>query len=149
MPFGAPGGDSQVQAMLQVALNIFHFGMVIQKAIDAPRFISLSFPSLFAPYSHYPGRMALEDRFEPGVTDALKELGHEIEMLPADSRRFASVEAILHQPKTTRVRHNDRAAGHAARRIAGRDDPGGFRSFSNRSGEPRSLAACSRPHILI
>jgi gamma-glutamyltranspeptidase/glutathione hydrolase len=62
MPFGAPGGDSQVQAMLQVALNAFHFGMDIQEAIDAPRFISLSFP--FAPYSHYPGRMALEDRFE-------------------------------------------------------------------------------------
>ena len=100
MPFGAPGGDSQVQAMLQVALNAFHFGMDIQEAIDAPRFISLSFPSSFAPYSHYPGRMALEDRFEPGVTDALKELGHEIEMLPAYSRRFASVEAILHQPKT-------------------------------------------------
>jgi gamma-glutamyltranspeptidase / glutathione hydrolase len=97
---GAPGGDSQVQAMLQVAPNTFHFGMDIQEAIDAPRFISLSFPSSFAPYSHYPGRMALEDRFEPGVTDALKELGHEIEMLPAYSRRFASVEAILHQPKT-------------------------------------------------
>ena len=34
MPFGAPGGDSQVQSMLQVFLNIFHFGMDIQQAID-------------------------------------------------------------------------------------------------------------------
>jgi gamma-glutamyltranspeptidase/glutathione hydrolase len=100
MPFGAPGGDSQVQAMLQVALNAFHFGMDIQEAIDAPRFISLSFPNSFAPYSHYPGLMALEDRFNPGVADELKGLGHKIEMLPAYSRRFASVEAILHQPKT-------------------------------------------------
>jgi gamma-glutamyltranspeptidase/glutathione hydrolase len=100
MPFGAPGGDSQVQAMLQVALNAFHFGMDIQEAIDAPRVISLSFPNSFAPYNHYPGLMALEDRFTPGIVDALTGLGHKIEMLPAYSRRFASVEAILYQPKT-------------------------------------------------
>src|SRR6185295_4247776 len=33
---GCPGGDMQVQAMLQVVLNAFVFGMDVQQAIDAP-----------------------------------------------------------------------------------------------------------------
>ncbi len=37
MPFGTPGGDVQTQAMLQVILNILHFGMEVQDAIEAPR----------------------------------------------------------------------------------------------------------------
>jgi len=37
MPFGTPGGDVQTQAMLQVLLNIMHFGMDPQTAIEAPR----------------------------------------------------------------------------------------------------------------
>ena len=45
MPFGAPGGDVQVQAMLQVFLNAFHFGMDIQEAIEQPRFATFSFPT--------------------------------------------------------------------------------------------------------
>ena len=35
---GCPGGDMQVQAMLQVVLNAFVFGMDVQRAIDAPRY---------------------------------------------------------------------------------------------------------------
>ena len=30
MPFGTPGGDVQIQAMLQVLLNVMHFGMDLQ-----------------------------------------------------------------------------------------------------------------------
>ena len=94
MPFGAPEGDSQVQAMLQVVLNAFHFGMDIQDAIDAPRFITQSFPSSFAPYRHFPGLLVLEDRI-PGTTgEALGALGHRVERYEAYSRKMASVEAI-------------------------------------------------------
>ncbi len=100
MPFGAPGGDAQVQAMLQVALNAFHFGMDIQEAIDAPRFISMSFPNSFAPYNHYPGLLGLEDRFPSRTIDELTALGHKIEQFPSYSRRVASVEAVLYQPNT-------------------------------------------------
>ena len=100
MPFGAPGGDSQVQAMLQVVLNAFHFGMDIQEAIDAPRFMSMSFPNSFAPYNHYPGLLGLEDRFLSNTPEELISLGHKIEKFPAYSRRLASVEAVLYQPNT-------------------------------------------------
>ena len=100
MPFGAPGGDSQVQAMLQVVLNAFHFGMDIQEAIDAPRVISMSFPNSFAPYNHYPGQLGIEGRFPARTHDALIGLGHKLEEFPAYSRRLASVEAVLYEPST-------------------------------------------------
>lgn len=36
VPFGCPGGDMQVQAMVQVLLNHFHFGIDLQQAVNAP-----------------------------------------------------------------------------------------------------------------
>ena len=100
MPFGAPGGDVQVQAMLQVFLNINHFGMDVQEAIDVPRFASFSFPNSFAPYTHLPGRLNLEDRFPVATTDELSRRGHDVELWPAFSRRNCAVEAILLDAKT-------------------------------------------------
>ena len=64
MPFGTPGGDVQTQAMLQVMLNILHFGMEVQDAIEAPRVASYSFPSSFAPFEYFPGRLAVEGRID-------------------------------------------------------------------------------------
>ncbi len=46
MPFGTPGGDVQIQAMLQVLLNVLHFGMELQEAVEAPRVASLLLPLL-------------------------------------------------------------------------------------------------------
>jgi gamma-glutamyltranspeptidase/glutathione hydrolase len=100
MPFGAPGGDVQVQAMLQVFLNAHHFGMDIQEAIEQPRFASFSFPNSFAPYTHLPGRLNLEDRFAAATLDELRRRGHDVELWPAYSRRACSVEAILLDSKT-------------------------------------------------
>ena len=95
IPFGAPGGDVQVQAMLQVFLNTFHFGMDIQEAIEQPRFATFSFPNSFAPYTHLPGRLNIEDRLPPATIEELKRRGHDVEMWPALTRRACSVEAIL------------------------------------------------------
>lgn len=100
MPFGAPGGDTQVQAMLQVFLNIFHFGMDVQEAIDAPRARSLSFPSSFAPYNHYPGLVSAEARIPAPVLSELERRGHKIEVDPDYTRKMCAVEAILAEPKT-------------------------------------------------
>lgn len=88
MPFGAPGGDSQVQAMLQVVLNTFHFGMDIQEAIDAPRCISISLPNSFAPHNHYPGLLGIEDCFPSNTTEEFISLGHKIE-------NFLHIHAVL------------------------------------------------------
>jgi gamma-glutamyltranspeptidase/glutathione hydrolase len=99
-PFGTPGGDVQIQAMLQVFLNIFHFGMDIQEAISAPRFATFSFPNSFAPYTHFPGLLNVEDRLPEGVLAELAARGHKIERWPAVTRRAAAVEAILLDSQT-------------------------------------------------
>src|SRR3546814_10479526 len=54
--FGSPGADVQIQAMLQVFLNVSVFGMDVQAAIEAPRFATYSFPASFAPHDYFPGR---------------------------------------------------------------------------------------------
>jgi gamma-glutamyltranspeptidase/glutathione hydrolase len=95
MPFGCPGGDMQVQAMVQVFLNVFHFGMEIQEAVNAPRFSTWSFPNSFAPFDYLPSRLFIEDRFADGTADALRAKGHDVRLWPAFTRDAAAVEAIL------------------------------------------------------
>jgi gamma-glutamyltranspeptidase/glutathione hydrolase len=96
-PFGTPGGDVQIQAMLQVFLNVFHFGMEIQQAIEAPRFATWSFPNSFAPHSHFPGRLDVEGRVPASVLDDLRRRGHGITELPPFARAAAAVDAILYE----------------------------------------------------
>ena len=82
MPFGTPGGDVQTQAMLQVLLNRFLFGQDLQAAIESPRFASYSYPSSFAPFEYYPGRLAIEARIPEAVIAELAQRGHEIQRWP-------------------------------------------------------------------
>jgi gamma-glutamyltranspeptidase/glutathione hydrolase len=98
MPFGTPGGDVQIQAMLQVMLNILHFGMEVQDAIEAPRVASYSFPSSFAPYEYFPGRLAVESRIPEATRTALSELGHEVKAWPGMTWLAGSVEVVLDDP---------------------------------------------------
>jgi gamma-glutamyltranspeptidase / glutathione hydrolase len=95
MPFGCPGGDMQVQAMLQVLLNHVHFGLELQEAVNAPRFSTWSFPNSFAPFEYLPAYLALEDRFAPGVVEELEARGHRVRRWPAFTREAAAVEAIV------------------------------------------------------
>jgi gamma-glutamyltranspeptidase/glutathione hydrolase len=82
LPFGTPGGDVQTQAMLQVLLNIFVHGKDVQGAIEEPRFASYSYPSSFAPYDYYPGRLNLEGRFPAETAAELSRRGHKVERWP-------------------------------------------------------------------
>ena len=100
MPFGTPGGDVQTQAMLQVLLNVMHFGMDPQSAIEAPRVASYSFPSSFAPFEYFPGRLAVEGRIDQATRDELAARGHEIRDWPDWTWLAGSVEAILTDPAT-------------------------------------------------
>ncbi|MGH7028798.1 MAG: gamma-glutamyltransferase, partial [Stellaceae bacterium] len=95
LPFGTPGGDVQTQAMLQVLLNLFTFGQDVQGAIEAPRFASYSYPSSFAPFDYYPGRLAVEGRIAEPVIAELARRGHEIQRWPDWMWTAGSVCAIL------------------------------------------------------
>ena len=95
MPFGSPGGDVQTQAMLQVLLNIFIFGMDPQSAVEAPRFASASFPSSFEPHAFHPGKLSVERSIGSETGDALIELGHRIEWWEDRTWLAGSVCTIL------------------------------------------------------
>src|SRR5437879_11927614 len=70
MPFGTPGGDVQQQAMLQVFLNVTVFGMELQRAVEAPRIASRSFPDSFWPHAMAPGKVEIARRIPRGTRDA-------------------------------------------------------------------------------
>ncbi len=54
----------------------------MQSAIESPRFASYSFPSSFAPFDYYPGRLAIEGRIPETVIAELARRGHEIQRWP-------------------------------------------------------------------
>ncbi|WP_108663666.1 gamma-glutamyltransferase family protein [Acuticoccus kandeliae] len=100
MPLGTPGGDAQAQAMLQVILNMFVFGMDVQSATEAPRFMSQSFPNSFAPNHYFPGRLNLEARLGDAIAAPLAARGHTLYWWPDWFWRLGSVCAIYIDPDT-------------------------------------------------
>ena len=99
MPFGTPGGDVQIQAMLQVMLNVLHFGMEVQEAIEAPRVASYSFPSSFAPFDYFPGRLAVEARVPQATRDRLAAQGHDVKDWPERTWLAGTVEMVMTEPR--------------------------------------------------
>lgn len=95
MPFGCPGGDAQVQAMVQVVCQILDFDMNVQAAIEAPRVISGSFPGSFHPHPYTPGLLRVERRVAPEVRARLTALGHRLELLPEFAPAVAAVCAVM------------------------------------------------------
>ncbi len=82
LPFGTPGGDVQIQAMLQVFINRVEFGMDPQQAVEAPRFATYSFPDSFEPHGYQPGRLNIESRLPRSTGEAMSKLGHDVQWWP-------------------------------------------------------------------
>lgn len=87
---GSPGGKTRVETVRQMLVNVVDFGMDIQQAVDAPRF--LASPD---------GRTAeLEVSFErlaPSLAASLRSRGHHVEFT---TRRFGTGQAIMIDPAT-------------------------------------------------
>ncbi len=94
MTWGTPGGDVQVQAMVQVFLNATRFGMDMQNAVAAPRFASYSFPSSFAPNDYFPGLLMMENRIDPAIGADLSTRGHKVDWWPEKTWKAGGVCAI-------------------------------------------------------
>jgi gamma-glutamyltranspeptidase/glutathione hydrolase len=89
MAMSTPGGDNQDQAMLQVLLNIIDFGMTPQQAVEAPRFQTEHFYSSFANHEFVAGKLNVEDRMPAATIEALRALGHTINVTGAWSNMSA------------------------------------------------------------
>ena len=100
MAFGTPGGDIQKQAMLQVLLNVYEFGMSVQAAVEQPRFANYNFPNSFAPHQYHPGRLCAEKPIADRLGDALRGLGHQLEVWPQNAPTAGGVCAVMHDAAT-------------------------------------------------
>lgn len=98
MGFGTPGGDVQMQAMLQVFMNVTEFGMAMQQAIEQPRFGTFTYPNSFSPFAI--GNFNLESRFPQATVDALAALGHPVELWADLSPAAGAVCAVMRDPDT-------------------------------------------------
>ena len=81
---GTPGGDSQVQSLIQIMNNRSLFGMTPQAAIEAPRF--RSYGSLAVDF---------EDRVPSDVLAALAALGHEVRVVHGWTATFGGAQMIV------------------------------------------------------
>jgi gamma-glutamyltranspeptidase/glutathione hydrolase len=104
MALGTPGGDVQMQAMLQVFLNVVEFGMPMQRAIEASRVWSANFPNSFAPHDYVPGRLCVEEGVdatpEREVSRALSGLGHKVDAWARFPAAGGAVCAVMRDPRT-------------------------------------------------
>jgi len=114
MPFGTPGGDVQQQAMLQFFLNVVVFGLPPQRAVEAPRLASRSFPDSFWPHAYAPGKVEAERRIPADTREALAALGHQVSEWPDFEWRAGAVDAVMIDAEGTRWAAADpRRGAHA------------------------------------
>lgn len=100
MALGTPGGDVQMQAMLQVFFNVVEFGMPLQRAIEMPRAWSMNFPNSFAPHDYVPGALCVEGGIDERVARQLEAMGHRIQSWARFPAAGGGVCAVMRDPAT-------------------------------------------------
>ena len=78
MGLSTPGGDQQLQSLLQVFLNVVVWGMSPEQALDQPRFGSYNFPGTGSEVNNNPAVLNLEDRIPAETAEALRAMGHDV-----------------------------------------------------------------------
>ncbi|MGI4985603.1 MAG: gamma-glutamyltransferase, partial [Janthinobacterium lividum] len=92
MVYGNMGGDGQPQSQSAVFSRIAHFGWNPQAAIAAPRWL------LGRTWGQSSDSLKLESRFSAATVDALRALGHEVEMLGEFDEAMGHAGAIVRHP---------------------------------------------------
>jgi gamma-glutamyltranspeptidase/glutathione hydrolase len=77
--FGTPGGETIGQTQFQVLLNLIDFQMPVQQAIEAPRLALNAKPNFYKPGAAI--TVQVEGRVAPATIDALKAMGHTVQVL--------------------------------------------------------------------
>ena len=78
MGLATPGGDQQMQALLQVFLNVTVWSMSPEQAVDQPRFGSYNFPATGSEVNLNPAVLYMEDRIPAETAEALRAMGHDV-----------------------------------------------------------------------
>src|ERR1051325_2484237 len=80
MVLGTPGADQQVLLTMQTLLNMIDFGMNVQQAIEAPKWLTRAFPASPFPHTMYPGDLSVEARVPESVRKDLLARGHKLQV---------------------------------------------------------------------
>lgn len=92
MVYGTMGGDGQPQTQAAVFTRHVVFGQPLQKAVTAPRWL------LGRTWGQSTDSLKLESRFPQAVVDALRQRGHELEVLQDFDETMGHAGAIVRHP---------------------------------------------------
>jgi gamma-glutamyltranspeptidase/glutathione hydrolase len=95
MVYGTMGGEGQPQTQSAIFSRYAMFGMPLQAAITAPRWL------LGKTWGQETMTLKLENRFDPAVMDAMRKAGHEVEVYPAFSGTMGHAGAVVHHEDGT------------------------------------------------
>lgn len=85
------GGEGQPQTQAAVFSRYARFGMPLQQAVSAPRWL------LGRTWGEDSTSLKLENRFDPAVVQALRNAGHAVELLPAYSSVMGHAGALVRE----------------------------------------------------
>ncbi|MBP1715215.1 MAG: gamma-glutamyltransferase, partial [Deltaproteobacteria bacterium] len=94
--FGTSGADGQPQTHIQVMSAVFDFGLDIQAAIEAPRWVSGRYL-----LNQAEGTLSLEGRFDYPTVTELKRRGHQVQGVGNLSPDMGSAHGILIHPENS------------------------------------------------
>lgn len=93
MPYGTMGGEGQPQTQAAVFTRYARFGQSLQQAITAPRWL------LGRTWGDVSTNLKLENRFDPALVQALRDAGHDVEVLDqAFSDTMGHAGALVRHP---------------------------------------------------
>lgn len=95
MAYGTMGGEGQPQTQAALFSRYARFGMPLQQALSAPRWL------LGRTWGEDSTTLKLEDRFDPAVVHALRAAGHAVELLPAYSSVMGHAGALVREADGT------------------------------------------------
>jgi gamma-glutamyltranspeptidase/glutathione hydrolase len=92
MVYGTMGGEGQPQTQAAVFTRHVVYGQDLQAAISAPRWL------LGRTWGQATQSLKVESRFDPALVDALRAMGHEVEVYGAFDETMGHAGAIVAHP---------------------------------------------------
>ena len=113
LAIGTPGGETIGQTQFQGIVNVLDFGMSIQEAIEAPRFRLDPDPNFYKPAAKI--AFEIERRVSSATVEALKAMGHTVNLLPEFTAGVGGMQGILidQRTRTMTAGADPRRAGYA------------------------------------
>jgi len=92
--YGTMGGEGQPQTQAALATRVLDLGMDVQAAIDAPRWL------YGRTWGEPTAALSVEARVDPAIIEALRQRGHDVQVVEPWDERMGHAQAIWIDPQT-------------------------------------------------